>query len=103
VRKFLVLMTDGANTRSKTASQPEHNGTDKAAADALTAELCQNIKSANIKIFTIAFEVTDTATQTLLSNCSSGPPFYFTADNGAELTAAFEQIAQSVVAMRVSR
>jgi Putative Flp pilus-assembly TadE/G-like len=100
-RKRLILMTDGANTYS--ANYPLHDGTDVAAANAKTLEVCTNIKAAGIEIYAIAFEVTDPAAQDLLSHCASGPPYYYNAMTTADLASAFHKIGRELVAMRLTK
>ncbi len=100
-RKRLILMTDGANTFSP--SYPLHDGTDVAAANAKTLEVCTNIKAAGIEIYAIAFDVTDASAQTLLSQCASGPPFYYNALTVADLQSAFHKIGKELMAMRLTK
>ncbi len=52
LKRHLVLMTDGENTRSP--SYPHHDWTDTATSDNLMSELCINIKAQDIDVFTIA-------------------------------------------------
>lgn len=100
-RKILVLMTDGANTKS--ANYPDHEGSDAAAANAITTELCNNIKGAGIEIFTVAFNVTDAATRDMLQACATSEPHYYNASGVTGLEAAFAQIGQSITAVRLAR
>lgn len=101
VERYMVLMTDGMNTRSP--NYPDHWGGDTALANTLTAELCTNAKADGIKIFTIAFEVTDSAIKNILQACASDPGKYFDATNSAELANAFKNIGSSLTALRLSR
>lgn len=101
LRKILVLMTDGANTISP--NYPDHNGSDTVLANTLTLEACAQIKAAGIEIFTIAFDVTETGIREVLTTCASSPVNYFEAVTEQQLRAAFESIAQGVVALRLSR
>lgn len=98
--RVLVLMTDGVNTKSKNGIG--HFGTDSIAADTKTQTLCSAIKSRNITVYTIAYEVTDGSTRNLLQDCASDPANYFDAKNAAQLAAAFKAIADSVVQLRVA-
>jgi Flp pilus assembly protein TadG len=99
--KALVLMTDGENTLSSTA--PTHWGTDRAAADAKTADLCTNIKADGITVYTVAFMVTDAPTQDALRDCASSPANAFTADSAEQLSQAFDSIGANLQAMRISK
>lgn len=103
VNKIVVLMTDGANTKSPT--YPTHDNGDVAMANSLMAQTCANMKAApaNVTIFTIAFDVTDPTIQGVLSNCASGPPNYFNATTIADMQAAFVQIGNALTGVRLSR
>jgi len=101
VRKAIVLMTDGANTRSP--SYPKNSGYDVAEANDLTAELCANIKATGTEIFTVTFEVFDVEIKDLMESCASNAASYFDADNGAELSAAFKSIGTSLAQLRLSK
>jgi len=111
-RQILVLMTDGKNTteiREDAASvadyeAPPHiasvDGTADGAvateANEATARLCNSVKSDGIEIYTIAFQVSDPLTVSLLKNCATSPETALTADSNAELVAEFESIAKSI-------
>ena len=105
-RKVMVLMTDGINTteiRQNAFSQDQWRAppyiasldSDEVAveANAATARMCQNVKDDGIDIYTIAFQVTDATTKTLLRNCASSPNQGLTADSNESLVAEFERIA----------
>jgi Flp pilus assembly protein TadG len=105
VRKVMVLVTDGRNTKSPT--YPAHDGSDSVLADQLTRETCQNIATdtANpIKVYTIAFEMDGLDTKTILQNCAqrSGGQFYDAADS-ARLRAAFGDIVNNVYGVRLTQ
>lgn len=60
------------------------------------AQICTNMKTDGIAIYTVAFDVTDSTVKTLLKNCASSPSNYFTATDTASLTTAFHDIAISI-------
>ncbi|MHB2166091.1 vWA domain-containing protein [Alsobacter sp. R-9] len=95
-RKTMVLMTDGENTLSYRTTQNDHEGTSRTAADAATATLCTNIKTAGIEVWTIAFQVTDVNVQNMLRTCASSADNFFNASDNASLEAAFKKIAASL-------
>jgi Flp pilus assembly protein TadG len=99
-KRVLVLMTDGANTRSPT--YPDHTGSDPTVSNTLTAETCTKIKAAGIEIYTVAFDVTDVTINALLGQCASGPPHAFSATSVSELVGAFTKIADSLKSVRLS-
>ena len=104
-KKALVLMTDGANTVIA-AGKYHNNGPSypKAPeADTLTAEICENIKKQNIRLYTVAFEVTDPATKNMLESCATSSADFFDATDDAKLLAAFQNIARSLQTVYLAR
>jgi hypothetical protein len=99
--KALILMTDGANTIS--ATYPEHNGSSAADANDNVEKLCDEIKHEKVEVYTIAFEVTDTTIKNLLEDCATTPAKYFDATDSADLTEAFEQIADSLQELALTK
>lgn len=97
--KVLVLMTDGANTNS--ATYPDHYGTDVAASNDKLVKVCSAAKAAGVKLFTIAFQVTDAAIQNVLAQCASGVPYYYNAQTNADLQTAFASIGQQLTNLRL--
>lgn len=95
VKKILVLMTDGENTKSKSGGAPTHDGGSKADADALTLELCEKIKNEGIKVFTVAFDVTATSVLDDMKTCASDLSSFFETGTGAQLKTAFQKIGKS--------
>ncbi len=81
----------------------DHEASNVSDANAKTLEVCTNIKAAGIEIYAIAFEVTDASAQTLLSQCASGPPYYYNAMTTADLAQAFQKIGRELVAMRLTK
>ncbi len=99
VRKIMVLMTDGANTKSP--RYPDHKGSDAALANRLSLELCTNIKAAGIQIFTVAFNVTDPTALDVMTRCATGRPYAYSASGATELAEAFSKIGQSLAQLRL--
>lgn len=99
--KAMVLMTDGDNTLS--ATYPTHNGSDAAAADAKTAQLCTNMKADGISIYTVGFKVNKPSSLAMLAACASNSSQALTADDDAALLAAFDQIGASLAQIRVAK
>jgi hypothetical protein len=67
------------------------------------AALCNNIKNADIEIYTVIFRETDQATENLMRNCASGNDHFYRANNAAELSAAFDAIGTGIGALRLTR
>lgn len=95
VRNVMVFMTDGYNTIS--ATDNTHDGRDRNEADNLTAEMCRNIKADDVEIYSITYEVMDSSSRTLVSNCATSSEMYYDAANGSELAKAFTDIGRSIL------
>lgn len=129
VKKVIVLMTDGANTRKvrkwtglesssqwwlkKLGWRAQNNSgevwghgawDDGSVSNPATAQLCENIKAKNIMIYTIGFEIAaDSDIENLMKACAGNGGRYFDADNSAELADAFKEIGQSLLNLRLSQ
>jgi len=95
--KSIVLMTDGAyNT--------QYNG---AASANQAVDLCNNAKAAGVIVYTIGFTTLpgDEATLTACASIdpTTGKPGFYHAENGADLTAAFSDIAVKLGQLRVTQ
>lgn len=107
-KRALVLMTDGANTVTG-VDAPYHsfdNAGDKTPqTNALTLEVCEGIKLAGIDIYGIAYKLGagDPTAQKMVADCASSTGHFFPAENQEDLEKAFEQIANSLYDIRLSR
>ena len=99
--KAIVLMTDGKNTRSP--EYPKHGGWDSEESDGLMIELCDEAKSKNIQLYTVAFEVTDANIKDLLTDCASAAGNFHDAADGAALTDAFATIGANLQQLALTR
>ena len=61
------------------------------------------IKANGITIYTILFNNSNSATQTLFQNCASSPSDYFLSPTGADLQSAFRQIGSDLSTLRLSQ
>ncbi|MCF6344204.1 MAG: Tad domain-containing protein [Devosiaceae bacterium] len=101
LKKVMVLMSDGDNTLSP--NYPWHEVNNGSVADDLTEDLCDNIVNDDVIVYSIAFEVTNNATRSLLEGCAGNGGSYFDANNSGELADAFEEIADELMKLRVSK
>lgn len=99
-KRVLVLMTDGANVSS--ANGAWHTGTDVNKANKVVKNLCQNIKSEKIEMYTVAYDFSGVNTLEVLKKCASKKDHYFEAKNAAELKAVFKNIAANLNNLRLS-
>ncbi|MDH3660223.1 MAG: pilus assembly protein [Alphaproteobacteria bacterium] len=65
-------------------------------------ELCTAMKAEGIVIYTITFQLSDTATQQLYRNCASGNEFYFNSPSNSDLQQVFVQIADELSSLRIA-
>ncbi|WP_181704722.1 TadE/TadG family type IV pilus assembly protein [Chthonobacter rhizosphaerae] len=122
VRKVIVLMTDGENTLN---AQTNINRSTYSAygyvaegrlgittgttsviqdkMDARLATLCGGVKAAGIEVYTITYDVSDTATRTLMGACASSTGHAYFPSASDSLTAVFEAIGKSVGKIRLSQ
>jgi hypothetical protein len=104
VRKAMVLMTDGANTRSNFAFG-YHEGTDVALAVNSMLTLCDNIKQAGIHLYTVAFDIAaaERAVIDQLRECASDSASAFAAEDGSTLIQVFSDITRQLQKLRLAR
>jgi Flp pilus assembly protein TadG len=89
LQKIMIVLTDGMQT---VAAEGPDGTTSVAAANQTTAELCSNIKATGIRIFTIAYDVDDTAVYGLLSGCASSPSAYHEVHDASGIDEVFDDI-----------
>jgi Flp pilus assembly protein TadG len=127
-KKVVVLMTDGENTMASNDETIngsmssaagymwqgrilDKNGDPETSVSAATAamndrlkKLCTNMKAADkdILIYVVAVGVTG-SNRDMLKACASEQDFYFDATDGAQLTGAFQTIANQISALHLSK
>ncbi len=105
--KVAILMTDGDYNQQycngvdsdviADCSQPNSSTTQARA-------LCTAMKAAGIVVYTVGFRVKKNTTQaTTMANCATDSAKAFLPANGQALIADFEEIAQNITQMRLSR
>jgi len=119
--KAIVLLTDGQNTVS--GGLNNHNrsyysaygyarsghlgATDGSEAtsqlNAKTAALCENIKAAGIRLYTVTFQLGDGATKNLMRDCATNPQMYYDSPSNSELEQVFKDIAKGLNELRLSK
>jgi len=101
--KAAVLMTDGENN---TFNGQRHAG-DRARSDNLVREICSEMRTKNVMVFTVGFTgpggALDNTAQTLLKDCAADPSHFFLAKNRDELRQAFASIANQLNNLRLSK
>ena len=105
LQKFLILLTDGDNTRSRYENEDIPGGgmptsQELSAMNARTALVCTNAKAAGIKIY--AIRVID-GNASLLQNCASEPSMYFNVQDAGQLSAVFSAIGSQIANLHLSK
>ena len=121
--KVLVLMTDGQNTYYPNSKflkswydiygyvDRNHLGTTSTSSSTLTQfmdqrtlQTCNNIKAAEVIIYTVAFQIPgdEAGALNLLNSCASDNDKYFAPGTEAELLDAFDAIGRDISELRVA-
>ncbi len=90
VKKFIVLLTDGAQTSPAWRNGNSHNVSN---GEWNLEDLCGNVKDENVHVVTIAFDLANGPTKTRLRNCATNAGYFFEANSNAELADAFQTVA----------
>ena len=98
--KVMIVMTDGENQGSKNGVR--HNGKNQTAANKKTDATCEAAKRDGVTIYTIAYDVNDSTTKTMLTRCASDGSKFFDAANASELNKAFQAIGDALNELRIS-
>jgi Flp pilus assembly protein TadG len=91
--KVIILLTDGENTENRWS-------TSSTQIDARTKKVCDNVKAAGIKLYTI--RVIE-GNATLLKQCASRPDMYFDVQNASQLDGVFSTIAKNLANLRIAK
>jgi hypothetical protein len=86
-------MTDGLNTQNRFTTKPSE-------IDKRTKAVCDNIKAAKIRIFTVRVMEGNEA---LLKSCATSPAMYYNVTAASQLAPAFESIAKTLSQLRIAR
>jgi Flp pilus assembly protein TadG len=109
VAKYAILMTDG-EFNTAFAGVPEHERTEggqSARSRDYAKRLCDEMKDAGIEIFTIGFMLTEPGARAVMRDCASPDNsiarHHFQTANGAELDAAFQEIARNIERLALTK
>jgi hypothetical protein len=91
--KVIVMLTDGENTQNRWTSS-------ESSIDSRTKKACDNIKAANIRLYTVRVINGDV---TLLKNCATNTTMYFDVQQASQLNSVFSSIAQNLANLRIAK
>jgi Flp pilus assembly protein TadG len=93
VEKFMVVLTDGDNTRNSFGQSP-------GVIDQRTRLACDSAKSSGVKVYTIRLLA---GNATLLRECATRPDMYKDVKNAGELKQVFQAIASEITSLRLTQ
>ncbi|MBK18809.1 MAG: hypothetical protein CMM52_08235 [Rhodospirillaceae bacterium] len=107
-QQAIVLLTDGENYGGSGDGYKGVFGVGSAAQsdmDNRLTELATNIKASGVVIYTIQFANSGSAMQTLLKSVATGPdsPYYHYAPDGTALQQVFQEVANHLSELRISK
>jgi Flp pilus assembly protein TadG len=96
-QQVVILLTDGLNTKNRW----DGNGSDPSnAVDLRTKAACQNIKAANITIYTVLVMAGNSS---ILQECASSPSKYYKLTSADQMITTFNQIGTELAQLRVAK
>lgn len=120
-QKFMVLMTDGRNVSfgsSGTMNRSDYGaynflangfiggtnnqGTAEGILNGWTLDMCSQMKSQGIEIFTIVYNETAASVQTLFRSCATRPENFYMTNNTRALEDAFANIGRQMSRLRLT-
>jgi Flp pilus assembly protein TadG len=121
-QKYLVLMTDGRNVSygaSNTMNRSDYGsynflsngfvggtvnqGTAEGILNGWTLDMCTEMKSQGIEVFTVVYNEKAASVQNLFRNCASRTENFYMTDNTASLEAAFASIGHQMTRLRLTQ
>ncbi|MEM6498774.1 MAG: VWA domain-containing protein, partial [Pseudomonadota bacterium] len=94
-----ILMTDGEyNTVSGTGC----NSSTAVTSGNFATDTCAAMKAKGIIVYTVGFELTATSAIDVMNSCATDSGKAYLAENGAQLQAAFKDIADSINRLRLT-
>jgi Flp pilus assembly protein TadG len=107
VAKYAILMTDGEfNTAFAGVPKGGNTGNQAGLSSAYAEHLCDEMKKDGIEIFTVGFMLKEAGAKTTLGDCASpdakSVKHYYETSSGAELKAAFLEIASKVESLAIT-
>jgi hypothetical protein len=101
--KYIILMTDGDNTKNR-AMEPKDCMSNLSCAasnlDPRTSAVCTKIKDAGIKIYSV--RLID-GNANLIRNCASDPSMYYDVQDASQLSGVFSSIGAEIASLHLSK
>ncbi|HEY6833573.1 MAG TPA: pilus assembly protein [Pseudolabrys sp.] len=91
----IILLTDGLNTEDRWYTNASSINTRQ-------QKTCNNIKAANITLYTVQVNTGGDPTSTLLQNCASNPGMFFLLTSANQMVTTFNQIGTALSNLRLA-
>ena len=91
-----MLVTDGLNTENRFS-------TSQSSIDARETILCNNIKAANITIYTVFISTGGDPSQAVLKTCASSPDKAIEIKSASQVLSAFNSIGTALSNLRIAQ
>src|SRR5581483_9366885 len=99
--QYIILVSDGLNTQDRWYGDGSNQSS---SVDTRMSAACTNAKAAGVVIYTIFVDLNGTqGSSTVLQNCATDSSKYFDLTTSNAVITTFNQIAQQITAVRVSR
>ncbi|HEX3809039.1 MAG TPA: pilus assembly protein TadG-related protein [Rhizomicrobium sp.] len=98
--QVIILLSDGLNTQDRWYG----NGSDQSSdVDTRTKAACDNVKAANITIYTVFVDLGGTSgSKSVMQYCATDPGKYFDLTTSGSIITAFQAIAEQITNLRVA-
>jgi Flp pilus assembly protein TadG len=94
--QVIILLTDGLNTQDRWY-------TAQASIDARQQITCDNLRAANITLYTVQVNTGNDPTSTLLQNCATDPSKFFLLTSASEIITTFNTIGTNISKLRIAK
>jgi Flp pilus assembly protein TadG len=105
VQKIAVLMTSGewevAYDASGVATRDSGRNANNGSSDAYSRQLCDNMKAAGIRVFTIGFKLQESRAIENMRRCASRSDMFYNTSDGVDLRVIYRDIALRVGQLRL--
>lgn len=95
-QQVIIILTDGLNTQDRWYTQVS-------SIDARQTLTCNNIKAANITLYTVQVSTDGTPLSTLLQNCASDSSKFFFLTNSSQIVSTFSSIGTDLSQLYIAR
>lgn len=92
----IVLLTDGLNTENRWSS-------DQATIDVRTQKACDNVKAANVTVYTVQVNTGSDPTSTLLQNCASDKSKFYLLTRSDQILGTLNDIGSQLAKLRIAK